>query len=78
MAGMFRKIKEDGRLRRTMAAWLGICIVVQMVFGSLGAVRTYAGDTIYKVISHRLQSGCESRRTGQSSARRLFTECGDL
>lgn len=36
MAGMFRKIKEDGRLRRTMAAWLGICIVVQMVFGSLG------------------------------------------
>ena len=51
MAGMFRKIKEDGRLRRTMAAWLGICIVVQMVFGSLGAVRTYAGDTIYKVIT---------------------------
>ena len=34
---------NDGRM-----AWH---IVVQMVFGSLGAVRTYAGDTIYKVIT---------------------------
>lgn len=51
MAGLIRKIREDGKFKRTVAAWLGVCIVVQMVAGSFGAVKTYADDTIYQVIT---------------------------
>lgn len=51
MAGLIRKLREDGKFKRTVAAWLGVCIVVQMVAGSFGAVKTYADDTIYQVIT---------------------------
>lgn len=51
MAGLIRKIKEDGKVRRMAAAWLGICLVAQMMLGSLGALSTYADDTIYQVIT---------------------------
>ena len=50
MAGLIRKVREDGKFRRMAAAWLGICMVVQMMLGSLGALSTYADDTIYQVI----------------------------
>lgn len=43
MAGMWR-IKKDGKIRRMMAACLGICMVMQIVIGGLLPIGTYAGD----------------------------------
>lgn len=51
MAGIFKKLKENSKLRRTLAAWLGICLVAQMVIGSLGSMSVFADNTIYKVIT---------------------------
>lgn len=44
MAGMWR-IKKDGKIRRMMAACLGICMVMQIVIGGLLPIGTYAGDS---------------------------------
>ena len=43
MAGMWR-IKKDGKIRRMLAACLGICMVMQIIIGGLLPLGTYAGD----------------------------------
>ena len=51
MAGILKHIKEDGKVRRTLAAWLGICMVLQMALGSIGTFNSYADDTMKKTIT---------------------------
>lgn len=51
MAGMVKQIKRDGKFRRMLAAWMGICVVFQTVFGSLGTISAYAEDTMHVTIT---------------------------
>lgn len=51
MAAIIKKFKDNGKFRRTLAVWIGVCLVGQMVIGCLGSMNVFADNTIYKVIT---------------------------